>query len=321
VDGTYASARERWRHFNESRGAALLAAWLGGFGVASTFVVLSSHIDNLWVPFTALVIGLVWLSVWFRHFGSIIGAMIAAWLWQPIFTAHHPPSYADMMAIDFARDGLVAFIGIVTPVFAHAGSLLFRRHPGRKHGVRIALGLGLASILAFSASELVQAQVPTSQSFAVSVPGGWTSYDPATAPGDTVRVMYGADYFAIEGDTNPVSDLSRPPAPMLRITVFAVQPGSDGSMRCNIWPGQADWTYRASRQVDWKPPDVSAADADLSASLNDSGDSFFVLEAPRTRQVGVVVQHLCYLMVVSVPATSGLSRSDIDALFSSFRYR
>jgi hypothetical protein len=322
VGGAYPIVQERWRRFVESGTPARLAAWFGGFAAGCAFVVLSSYGDYLAVTVPLLFISLIWLSVWFRHFGSVIGAMIAAWLWQPLLAAHQPPSYADVLTFDFARDGVLVFIGLVVPVIAHATSLLFRRRPGRTHQVRIAVGLGLASILVFSVTEGVQALVPTNRSFEVTLPVGWTTYNPVTREGDLVPAMYGADFSAVNGSTAPEADLDRPPAPLVGVTVYGAWPDSVGSIRCDIWSGWAGRTYGAYRgEDDWKSPQVSPAGAELQASRDGLGDSFFVLQAPRTRQIGLATQYLCYLLVVGVPASSSMSQTDIDAIFSSFRYR
>jgi len=45
------------------------------------------------------------------------------------------------------------------------------------------------------------------------------------------------------------------------------------------------------------------------------------MDVPRTRSVGLAVQHLCYEIVIDVPASAPLDDAELKAMFMAFRFR
>ncbi len=312
-EGAVAVLGDSWRVPEGSRSGARLAAWFGGFAVGSAFVVISSYVDDLLPMLLLLFAGLAWLSVWYRHFGSLLGAVVAAVVWQPLLIAHAQPIHADILVISFPHTALVAVAGFFMPVFAHAASFLFRRHPEPPHEVRGAIAFGLAFVLLVAQGALVNPQA--SSSFELRLPEGWTTYHPSAEDLGGFPEMYGLDFSAYKG-TTPEAGAYRPSTTMVGTTVYAADADSQGKAVCDV-----ALSFQYAYNKDWVAPTTPLAGAVLRGWKDDEANAFYVLDVPRTRTVALAVQRLCYQTVVSVPGSSSIDESELDAILLAFRFR
>lgn len=307
-----ASPLQRW---------APLAIAAAAFG-AGTIAALSG-IAIAW-PIAALFVGI--LGPRQRVLDGLALAVAAIW-WSTLEGSLAPPlafegpDYGIVYGVPLLvlGSGLALWLGgrLAPPALPPATARRASRPP-----VVLGAGLGLVALGIALVTTAVQIAVPSRRSFEVSLGPGWN-----IVPGSPLESYYdptyGAHFTAIWGPADSLPRLNPETYPVLGVTVIRtltsaracisqVHGWSDGS-----GPVYA-WEILSQSEVDLP----SGRAYRMTRRAPGNGDArLYGWGFVRTRQVGILSEDLCYMVVLTTPTEAALTSDQADAIAATFRFR
>ena len=263
--------------------AAAIAGWAYGTRWAWASLGVSSSL-GLVVALDALVIG--YLPGEWSGFDKVI------WRISMVVVAVFPLLPAMI--------GTLAHDGAESPRLARRAS-------------RVGVAVVAASALSF-ATLLVS---PATSSFALSLGAHWEVV-PADRSPETAA--YGHHLTAVHGSATPPDRSGWPSDPVVGVSVTRGNGEQDACYRAwNGWPGDPSPLYEAA-PVDWGSVTLSAGPAYRVVRAGPDGSVMVGYAMARDRFVGVVLERVCYLLVVTIPAGSDLTEADAARIADGFRF-
>ena len=300
---------------NRSDVIAELDALFGGFAAGTLASLLGIFFG--W-PVLALGVGALSRG---RLVFALLGLGAAAFAWTRIYATLSPLPPFEGPDYGLAFGAPLAIL--TTPIALWLGSRLAPAPRTRRESTPSGVGLvaGAIALVVTGLTALPAFLVPSTSSFSLDLPAGWTrlprSYDTAL-----FDPTYGDDFTAVFGSSDPPSRDWPPRTPVLGVSTVRVEETPAVCIQqIHGW---------STRDVPlFQGETIEAAAVELP-----SGPAFRKVTAPRSdgarlygwgivrgRQVGVVSEPLCYIVVLSVPAGAALTPADADAIAASFRFR
>lgn len=303
------------------RGALVLAS-LGAFGLGS--VVALNGIVAGWViaGFFAGAVN--------RHqrVASALGLVAAAITWANLNDSLAPlpawegPDYGLIFGAPVVAvlTGLAIWLGarLVRPADAaaapagRAGNYL----PARLLGIT-----GLVGVAAAATAMVIQVSVPSRGSFTLDLPSGWSELD-RTGNRYYYDPTYGAHFTAVLGPPDSLYGPGLPAVPVIGVTVIRAPYSPLECVR-----SVHGWSPSDGALYQWKTVsdgDVVMAEGPSHRVVKVQPDGSGLLYGwgfTRSRQVGVLEEDLCYILVITTPTDSLLTSAQADALAAAFRFR
>lgn len=290
-------------------------AFSGGFGFG-TLAMLSAS----WIGYYSIgiwIVAVVLASAMCRRVAALLGvvASLAGWLllWQ------NTPAAPVVEGSGFDMTMIVFVGGCIIAAISYGIGIPFRVGQTPRQLELATAAAGLVAALMFGVAAVVFVAVPAGLSFDLTVPSGWT----VVSQGTTYQhgpVQFGYDYTAVFGADRAPS-LDAVTVPVIGVSVVGgpadvyagdlsgscVEPFSYGGLLGGTSdPVPANNPLPSSRELVFR---------------NAAGAKAFDFTLARMRMVGVLPEHLCYLVAVTLPAETSISESDVLAIVSTFRFR
>jgi hypothetical protein len=280
-----------------------------------------------------VLVGAVFVGRRWAAFGGFASGVLA-WTVADGGLVARAPSEWGALASTYTWMGVVAALVIVGAGLGLGGRV---SSAAKEDGMLAAVlgAIGLLSLAGFAVTFGVLAYAPAPSSFEIALPVGWHVV-PRSEIDWSENIAFGDDYTAVYGTTDVPTGFD---VPVIGVTVVrgsaaAIQeyPGYEPEYAIDA----AEGCYR--RMDTWARPPTPLYDGDLLSSTTVTlpvGPAYYeVREATegssvhvhgygiaRTRLVGMLVEHVCYIVAVSVPPGAGVSEEDARAIVESFAFR
>jgi hypothetical protein len=293
---------------------AELGSLLAGFAAGT----LAALIGNLLVwPILALGVGALSRG---RVQFALLGLGAAAFVWTRIFaTLSSPPPFEGP---DYRLLYGVPLALVTVPFALWLGARLAPPTPARGHPTPSGIGIaaGLIALVVTAGTAIPAFAVPSRSSFAFDLPSGWNTL-PHTYDTALFDPTYGDDFTAVLGSSDPPKRDWPPTTPILGVSTVRVEETPAVCIQqIHGWSTRDVPLYQGetieSGKVDLP---TGAAFRKLTAPRSD-GSRLYGWGIVRTREVGVLTEPLCYMLVLSVPEGT-VTTAEADAIAASFRFR
>jgi hypothetical protein len=192
---------------------------------------------------------------------------------------------------------------------------------GRLGFAVIAIAAGALAILAASISWAVEMRVPSRLSFEMPLPAGWTVLS-RQATGSYFDPTYGDHWTAVRGADKKPTGTEPPAVPVLGVTVIRAPYEAQECIR-----SVHGWSTSGGPVYAWPIIEEGAVQLPVGPAYRvvrkaDTGSaSLYGWGITRTRQVGVVQESLCYMLVLTTPADAGIGADAADGIAAGFSFR
>jgi hypothetical protein len=316
--------------------AQRIGSVLAGLTVGTLVVWLLPFGDG-WPSLIVLVVGGALLGAVFRQWVGLAGVGLALFVWiqtlWPRFGIDGPEPAGSSFNLGVAMFYVALVFGVLVAAIAYAVSLLFRGPTAQMSGRRPMRLLGMTTGLISAAAIGVAAVAiaPADTSFGFALPTGWSSVKAAHSAYFSTAPMYCNDYVAGTGlgvlAGNGPESLTVPTlcATVVKFPYQLLDPyGSyTGSQACyyvlaNGGGGEGDMTDWVERSKPSSPP-IAGSYEEVRAGPQ--GGVIYGLGLERWRHVGPFLEHLCYVVALTVPNGSSLSPASVNAILGTFSFR
>ena len=300
-----------------------LAGLGSGFFVGTLASLMLGWSDYHLAPpalFTILAGGLI-AGIRHRSVLTPVGVFLAFYFWagaQDMIPPYAPVECTANLCAQTLPGWFVILASFVALV-AYLVSLGLRFAGHMDAAPRSSIALGLVAVLALVATFASLGMAP--ESFAIQPPTGWSSF--------------GRSYYAPEigadarwtpsgqpDDTN--WDDTGPSVPTLAVSVVryssdSLEPATPETCLYSMqtWAAHTSWLYARDR-TGYAVPVPNAAGIMVTTP---SGAHVYAFAVQRTRTVGFLPQHLCYVVVMSVPPGYPEVEAQVPTVFATFRLR
>ncbi len=300
-------------------------AFAGGFGLAVPLMAAFDGAGSLSL-LVGVVVGavlgqIVSRSWWAALAGLVIGVL--AWSFargaldaqapvEDTFGSHSLPP----------RIGTIAVV-MLTGICLLVSSWTARRRSAPRRQVLILGFTGLAALAGFVLTWGVLALDPAGASFEIPLTAGWTVI-PRPEVDWFEQPAFGDDLTAVYGATE-VPEWGVPIHPVIGVTVIRASQadwtGDDCYRALDYWMRPSTVLY-GGKTVDSGEVTLPVGEAHFEVRAHDTGGSLvYGYGVARTRQVGMFVEHLCYILAISLPPDSPIDEAGAQAIAASVRFK
>ena len=193
--------------------------------------------------------------------------------------------------------------------------------PGNVGFAAVAVAAGIVAIIVVSISWAVELRVPSRRSFEFALPAGWTVLD--FQPFDSYwDPTYGNHWTAVRGGPDKPQGTEPPTHPVLGVTVIRAPYDPRECIRSiHGWSTGSVPVY-ALPMVEEGATDLPAGPAyRVVRKAGDGSLDLFGWGITRSRRVGALQEDLCYMLVLTSPASTGIGREQADEIAAGFSFR